>query len=272
MNHRLAPGTFYGEASHALEVNGFYLSESLYEPGLQTPTHTHETAFFYLILRGNSTETYSRKTRQGGPSTLVFHPAGEPHANCWHDEGGHCFHIEILAPALPRLREASAILDQPMDFHSGWPAWLSQRLYTEYRNRDCFSFLTMEGLILELLAAVSRPKLPSKTDAPKWLLEVKDRLHDQFSENLSLDVLAQTAKVHPAHLARAFRLHFNSTLGDYLRHLRVDYACRQLSQTDLPLVEIALSAGFSDQSHFSRILKAHQGLTPTEFRKWYRAR
>jgi AraC family transcriptional regulator len=77
--------------------------------------------------------------------------------------------------------------------------------------------------------------------------------------------------VHPVYLACAFRRHYRSTVGEYVRRLRVEFACRELSATRAPLAQVALAAGFADQSQFSRTFKRVVGLTPTEYRKMFRA-
>jgi AraC family transcriptional regulator len=112
---------------------------------------------------------------------------------------------------------------------------------------------------------------PERTP-PRWLLRARDLLHARFTQNLSLDEIASEAGVHPVHLARVFRRHFECTPGDYLRKLRVESACRQLTSSDMPLSEIALSAGFADQSHFTKNFRRLMQMTPGEFRRNFRSR
>jgi AraC family transcriptional regulator len=84
---------------------------------------------------------------------------------------------------------------------------------------------------------------------------------------LSLTSLAEAIGIHPVYLASEFRRHYRRSIGAYVRRLRVDYACRQLTTTEAPLAEIALAAGFADQSHFSRTFKSHVGMTPLAYRR-----
>jgi AraC family transcriptional regulator len=52
-----------------------------------------------------------------------------------------------------------------------------------------------------------------------------------------------------------------------VRRLRIEYACEQLSATTRPLADIALIAGFSDQSHFTVNFKQQIGTSPSQYRR-----
>jgi AraC family transcriptional regulator len=127
--------------------------------------------------------------------------------------------------------------------------------------------------VLEVLAECSRRRTgDSERQPPRWLHQVRELLQDRFAENLTHDVVAAAAGIHPVHLARVFRRHCGCTLGDYVRKLRVDFAARQLIATDESLAGIAIAAGFSDQSHFTRTFNGQTGMTPAAFRRSCRSR
>ena len=92
-------------------------------------------------------------------------------------------------------------------------------------------------------------------------------LHDRFKENLELAEIAAVVGVHPVYMASMFRRHFHKTIGDYQRQLRVEFACKRLATGLMSLAEIALAAGFVDQSHFARVFKRSLGMTPGTYRK-----
>src|SRR5262249_7883642 len=108
--------------------------------------------------------------------------------------------------------------------------------------------------------------------APRWLSRARDLLEARPAARLTLAEIAAAVDVHPVHLARAFRRRYGCSVGAYPRPLRLDLAARALSSGDAPVSEIALAAGFSDQSHFSRTFKRTTGLTPAEFRSQSRTR
>jgi AraC family transcriptional regulator len=267
MSRLLPPGSFYGETQGSRQVGDFTLCESRYAPGERTPTHAHERAFFYFVLRGSSTESFGSGPRVAAAGTLVFHPAGESHANHWHT-AGHCLHLELAPATLARAREVGAALDRPAEFRGGWPAWLAGRIHRELTGADAAFTLALEGLALELLAEVSRPAGASTRErSPRWLRAAREYLHAHFADEVSLAETAAAAGVHPSHLARVFRRALGCSVGEYVRGLRVDFACRELARGDQPLAQIALAAGFTDQSHFTRCLRRRTGLTPAAFRR-----
>ena len=67
------------------------------------------------------------------------------------------------------------------------------------------------------------------------------------------------AGVHRAHLVRAFRARFGISVGAYVRRERIRWAARALRNSDAPIAEIALQAGFADQSHFTRTFVTPHG-------------
>jgi AraC family transcriptional regulator len=270
---RLPVGTFYGERLGSREVAGFLLTDYVYPPGFRIPRHSHERAYFSLVLEGAYTETYGRHSRECRASTVVFHPAGETHAEQIHGARGRTFSVELAPRWVERVREYPTVVDTPAAFEGGELLWLASRLYREFLLEDAVSPLAVEGLALEILAEASRRRTHIlERSPPRWLREAREFLQEHFTESLSLNEVAAAAGVHPAHLARVFRQQYRCTVGDYVRQRRIEFACRALATSNTPLGEIALAAGFSDQSHFSRIFRRVMGLTPAEFRRISRAR
>jgi AraC family transcriptional regulator len=78
--------------------------------------------------------------------------------------------------------------------------------------------------------------------------------------------VADDLRKDPAYLARAFRRQMGCTMSQYRRRVWVRQAAHFLSSTEAPLSEVALKAGFADQSHLCRVFKAELGLTPRAYR------
>lgn len=270
MEQKLPAGHFYGKTLKAREVAGFRLTEVRYSPDFKLPMHSHELAKFCFVLSGNYTETLGTRHRDRRPLALAFQPPDTTHSED-HEGPGHHLLIEVETRWMDHARQCSAELQTPVELQGGTPIWLATRLYNEFRVVDPVSDLAIEGMALELLAETSRNS-SGKPDRrpPRWLDDVTDTLHAQFNEQVSLSCLAKSVGVHAVHLARVFRQFHRCSVGEYVRRLRIEFASRQLSGSDTPLVDIASAAGFSDQSHFSRTFKQYTGMLPTEFRDAFR--
>ncbi len=266
-------GQLYGDVLRSRVVADFTLTETVYPPNLELPRHSHEGAYFCLVMQGAYTESYGKQTRLCRPTALIFHPPAEVHSDRFHRTGGRCLNIQMGPGWLRRVAEPSLNLDRAFHVQAGELSHLAVRLSREFRSADEASTLAIEGLILEILAEAARNLvLGSCRRPPTWLEPVREALHSRFSERQTLTDLAELAGVHPVHLAREFRKNFGCTIGEYVRHLRIEFACRQLSAPAMSLVEIAGAAGFSHQAHFTRIFKQIVGISPGRYRAAARLR
>ena len=127
----------------------------------------------------------------------------------------------------------------------------------------------MEGMALELLEYVIRREIRPDKRPPVWLKRAVERIEDCCAEPVMIREIAKAAGVHPIHLARSFRRFFNCSPAEYLRQCRIRRASTLLLKSDLPISEVALDSGFSDQTHFTRSFKRITGFTPCTFRKLF---
>lgn len=255
------------------ELNGFSLTEAIYPPELRQPRHTHELAHISFIVQGSYTERHPKKWWNCRTSTLVFHPFGLTHSLDFDNVESRIFTINIKPQWLDYVCEKPQVLNRPAYFYGGVPVCFAARLFSEYLHADSTSTLAMEGLVLEMIAAATRDCAAERKDKdPRWLNQARDFLHAEFATNPTIADIAQIVGVHPAHLARTFRKETGCTIGEYVRRLRVESASLQLASTDASLSEIAMAAGFADQSHLSRTFQNYLGVTPGEYRKAVRSR
>lgn len=268
---RLPAGHFLGQKLRTHEVSGLRMTETLYPKGMRQAQHAHELSLYCFVLEGNYIETVGERERRRRPLGLAFHPPSSCHAESYTSPGRH-FLIELNSDWMQCVHQYGAVIDRQLELQEGTPVWLAAKLYQEFRSLDNVSPLAVEGVVLELLAETSRRTVPSEKQAPRWLAEVTELLRAHFTENLNLKQVAAAVNVHPTHLARVFRKFKRCTIGEYLRRLRVDYASKRISDSADSLAEIALAAGFSDQSHLSRTFKSHTGMLPSEFRTAVRKR
>lgn len=272
MSQQFSPITL-GSSLKTTRVAGFVLTETTHLPNYRLPRHNHELTNIAFVLNGSFTEVLDRRFIECQPQSLLIKPAGEAHANLYGRQGMRCLLIEVTQRQIESLQSWSQPLKQVSHIRDGSLSMLGMRIYSEFRLMDGATPLALEGLMLELVAGLSRQrKIHLDPKRPRWVERSRDILEADFHDSISLARVAEAVDVHPVHLARVFRKHFGCTPGEYVRRLRIDFACRELSQSDTPLVEIALAAGFAHQAHFSRVFKAQTGMTPSEFRTSLRLR
>lgn len=272
MTLKFISGRFPTQVIGSREVAGFRLTETGYAPNQKLSRHSHEHANFIIILRGTFTEHFGRKTRWCAPSSVIFRPPEELHADHFHNAGGSCLTIEVPEQWWEKAREHSVILKDSGDFKNGLLTTITARLHSEFRRKDSASTLALEGLTLEMIAEVSRlsDRKPDLT-ANCRIERAREIIHAHFSDQVTLSFIAESIGTHPVYLAREFRLRYHCTVGEYIRHLRIQFACRELANSEATIAEIASASGFFDQSHFSRTFKRLTSTTPAEYRKNIRA-
>jgi AraC family transcriptional regulator len=249
----------FGHRLAAISSERAQLAEHEYPAGLHAAAHVHEHSYLTLILAGATTERYSNRAERLIGGDVQFMRAGEVHSN-HYPVSTRCLHVE-LDGMIDALCDAGGSLPTgPLrDRRSGLLAGL---IRDEFQHRDDLAPLAIDGLLLALVARGAR-----RTDnAPSWLQRVREALHASYRDRVSLDQLARVAGVVPAHVCREFHRHTGRTIGTYVRDLRIAHACRLLDQSALPLAEVALDCGFSDQSHFASAFRRTIGVTPGRYR------
>ena len=268
-NHLLGRGNFLGKTCREVELREFSLKEVVDTPE-EVPKHTHEDAHFLFIIKGRYITSAKNVNDLCSALTLIFNPSGTTHRDRFQSAGGRFLAVSLKAQTTEFMQRPTDLIDHSVAFSDRRISWIGSRLYEEFHQTDDASALVMEGLTLELLGHVLRCRR-SPTSPPRWLELARQMLHDRPTELITAREIAQTVGVHPVYLVSAFRKHYRVTIGTYVRRLRIEFACRQISQTNASFSEIAVGAGFYDQSHFTRTFKSMMGMTPTQYRQCFRS-
>ena len=116
-------------------------------------------------------------------------------------------------------------------------------------------------------------KAASAQSSPDWhgiMKPVTDYIQANYTGDVSAGKLASMAGMPES----SFRLRFTQTFGispgRYITAIRLNAARKLLETTEKPLSEIAIEAGFWDQSHFTKMFKIERGVTPGEYRRRHR--
>jgi AraC family transcriptional regulator len=255
------------------ELSGLVLTEKIFPAGHHLPTHTHEKFCFCTILQGRMNEIGKGYEKIYTPMTTIFHPAGEIHYDQFGPDGAHVVSLEFTHQWHERLRPYLEFLETPALHTNDSITWLGLQIQHEFQNFDAATPLALEALALELITRIIRAEKPvCDSQPPKWMKRIEEYLNEHFEDQITLAQLSRIAGVHGVHLIRTFRKFHGTTVGEYLRHRRIEFACRLLQSSSLSVTQVAIQSGFYDQSHFTRAFRAHVGLTPGQFRSQFKSR
>lgn len=267
MSANLQTGQFYGSTQQRVEVAGVVLSEIRHPYARKLPQHTHESAYFGLLLAGGYTEKFTERATEYGPFTLGFHPPNFTHVDEIGACGSRMFCIEIRDSFWRAVRNYLTSPKFTPDLCGAEATWLGLRLYRAFKKGTLGS-LEIEEVAAQMLEHSVQSTIGTGRSTPVWLGKALELLHESFRQQITLEGIAEELGVHPIHLSRVFRKKYRCTMGEYVNRLRVQFVCAQMSQGWPALNELALEAGFADQSHMGRVFRSVVGDTPAQMRQF----
>lgn len=121
----------------------------------------------------------------------------------------------------------------------------------------------------QTLASSSFAKIDDSTDSRR-VRKIYDYINEHYTDQITLDELANLIGMTPVALSRFFKLRSGRTISDYIIDIRLGNATRLLVDTTNSISEICYESGFNNLSNFNRVFKRKKECTPTEFRENFR--
>ncbi len=139
--------------------------------------------------------------------------------------------------------------------------------------RRLAAFMRILAALAEADAA-DRHMLASTTFAPpesqiayRGLQKAIKRIFNHFQEDLTIEIIRRESGMSKATFERHFKRHTGKPFTRFLAEVRLNAACRNLLETDLPVSEIALACGYGNLSYFHRQFRTLYNLSPLAFRR-----
>jgi AraC family transcriptional regulator len=277
--HRVITGPTVAESGDAaglllrrVGLPSSVLTSTRYAPRLRLTEHAHTNGFVLFVRDGSFVEHYGRRSDGLDRWTCMYRPPLDEHANEFGPAGATLSAIDVSASWMERLR-AAGFRDERFTVRSPFVQQFADRLEAEILMPDSMSDMVIEALATEVLvfgfrAALRRDEPHSSSSAR----QARRIIEHEFASPLSLARIAAEVGVHPVHLARQFRAAHGCAIGEYIRIVRVAFARHRLTTSDHPIAEIALDAGFADQSQLTKSFKRITGETPAAYRSRRRGR
>ncbi|MBK1833133.1 AraC family transcriptional regulator [Roseibacillus ishigakijimensis] len=163
---------------------------------------------------------------------------------------------------------------QDLELLAGGPTIRSQlelHLYPGGESGWCLTWkraLFGKGGEIVGLTGISRDLTSTSDEAEELgeLAQVLRHIRDHLEEPLTLEELSLASGLSPFQIGQRIKRIFGLTTRQYITRARIEAARHLLKSTSLPLSEIALQCGFSDQSALTRQFKRAVGITPKIYR------
>jgi AraC-like DNA-binding protein len=119
------------------------------------------------------------------------------------------------------------------------------------------------------LSSTSFAQTDSHSDSRR-IQKVQQFISKHYKEKILLPEIADVAGMTPVAFSRFFKIHTGRTLSDYIIDIRLGFAARMLTDTNMSVAEICYENGFNNLSNFNRIFRKKKACSPKEFRENYR--
>lgn len=138
------------------------------------------------------------------------------------------------------------------------------RLNLLYRVLDELGKIVSKGNKISLLS-----KTELRSDDESTYCRIVEYLGSNFQEPITLDEIANHAGMNPSAVCRYFKRKTGESIFGFLLRMRISYAKRKLSETDMTISAIAYDSGFNNLANFNVQFKKFTGYTPSKYRSLY---
>jgi AraC family cel operon transcriptional repressor len=264
-----------------LSGESWHFARQKCRPSGSISLHTHDFAEVFWIENGNGWHELNGRTEVIASGALVFIRPEDQH-------GFHCNSsgtpFTIANFALP-AKTAVAWQQRWADYGLPRPPWsggLSParwNLSTEQLStlgiiaRELadtpITALAGDRFLSALVHEIHRQVVPShvRADTPDWLVRAIIGMREATNMVAGIKAFFRLAGRSHEHVARVCRQHTGLTPTGLITQIRLDHARRLLERTDLSVLDVALSSGFTNMSLFHRRFRTVTSLTPLRYRQ-----
>lgn len=241
--------------------DSFSVEAVRYPPRLAMAPHEHAFAGISIVLAGTVRETSRAGDEIGGAGAVVVKPRGVRHSDAFGDEGAIVLSVKLHdATFLGPLRKPASVWLRSSRATS---AALVVGVALMQRGGD----RAVTNAVIDLCgSAGGEAHELTASPPPKWLAEVRERMHDERERPLSVAAIAGDLGYHAVYVARCFRRWFGCSITEYARHLRAASAIGAAIRTRTPFSSIAHETAFTDHSHMTRQVRRVTRNTPRSLR------
>jgi AraC family L-rhamnose operon transcriptional activator RhaR len=211
------------------------------------------------------------------PQLIVYNCVFRPEfldytlVNCkdFYEVTHHFLFQSLLLKEMPESNDIKLIDNETRDIEE-----IYEKMYREYQIKEEGYIEILRAYVIELLITIFRlyrknkPLYDSRDLQRRQLIDKVIRyMKDNYSKELKLEDLSTIAFLSPNYFSKLFKDCTAMTLSEYIQKIRIEEACKLLTDTDKKIIEIAYDVGYKDTKFFNQLFKKIVGKTPGGYRK-----
>jgi AraC-like DNA-binding protein len=259
--NQLRQGEYFGKHYQKSVMENIIITDTEYTH-TKVDWHYHQNPYFTFLLQGQLFEANKKESYHLGQGGLLFHNWQDAHYNIKPPVYTRGFHLELSEDwfknyDIPQMNfEGSRQLRNPITKS------LMAKIFIESKANDHYRNLSIDALLIELFSSIGKTQKISNKK-PDWVFKLQEILWEEPTD-YSLQDLAVILSIHPVHLSREFGKYFGTSLGNYIRLVKVNKAFCMITSQKFSLTQIGYQCGFYDQSHFISSFKQVFGAAPSK--------
>ena len=107
----------------------------------------------------------------------------------------------------------------------------------------------------------------SNTNINPAIEKIIDFSFKRYLTPVTLQQVAAVANMSIPTFCRFFKKNIKKTYFDFIQDLRISHACKLLTNTNKPVLEICYESGYNSWAHFSKQFKHVKKITPSQYRR-----
>lgn len=262
--NKLKTGEFYGTHYQKSDFENLIITDTAYTHS-KVDWHYHEYPYFTYLLQGKLFESNKKESYYLKSGSLLFHNWQDAHYNVKPPEFTRGFHIELNQDWFLNFDIQIADFEGSINLQNPIIKNLMNQVFIESKINDQISNLSIESNLVEIFNTIKQSK-ERNSKKPAWINKLKEMLIEERVD-YSLSSLSSKLEIHPVHLSREFNRYFGTSLGNYIRLIKLNKAFHLIASKKFSMTEICYECGFYDQSHFISNFKKTYNSTPTKFLK-----
>lgn len=255
-----------------------WVTRSYTLPKSGVKTHSHPYFHMFYIAAGECQLTTGNNIHLLTPGHCLLVPAHQEHSYCNEsDTVVEFLEIKFSLPNTPLaaqlLKKGVQVTDNPL------VGMLFEQIVKEYSaygilaDESAASYLSSLLYVLDEKDRLQKQQFryvdtASYSDLSRQVIHY---LEDHYTEELSLNSLAQALDYNKSYLCAAFKKDTQFTIWDCLNMIRIRRAAELLVYGEYELTQVAEMCGFASASNFNRVFLKYVGITPGQCRRAYPA-